>query len=133
MNETAKTALQLGGIDVFDDGTIIAGGMRFDAGRVGIRIDDRTQETSHVAPVGVILAVATFWIFLLGLLFLLVRETRLHGYVFVTIEDRYDGRIWVQPLVVNSYVQRFRVFGLFNYFQEIVAYETAKGANYVNS
>lgn len=133
MNETTKTTLQLGGINVFDDGTIQAGNMRFDANRVRIQLDDRTRESTHVAPIGVILAVATFWIFLLGLLFLLVRETRLAGYVFVTIEDRYDGRIWVQPLFIGSFAQRARVFYLFGYFQQIVAWETSKGVIGVNS
>lgn len=126
-----KPTLQIGGVEVYSDGTIIAGGMRFHSSRVRVRLDDDTRQSTHASTFGAVLAVLTFWVFLLGLLFLLLRETRISGYMFLTVEDKVDGRIWVQPLHIDTFAKQAKVIRLFSELQLTVA--RAQEVHHVNS
>jgi len=119
MNEK-QLLLRLGSIKAYADGTIEAGGMHFDAAYVRTTLDDRTSTRSHVAPIGVFFAIAFIWVFLLSLFFLLIRETRTSGVIFVTIEDRVDGRIWTESLIVGAGFQRTDILKRYAHLQKII-------------
>ncbi|WP_234659877.1 hypothetical protein [Agromyces marinus] len=52
---------------------------------VNVSTNDQTSTTTHTPAWAIVMVVLFIWFFLLSLLFLLARETRVQGYIAVTI------------------------------------------------
>lgn len=71
------------------------------------------------------LALVLVWFFLLSLLFLLVRETRLQGFVAVSVTTS-RGQSYVEQLPVSSAEARSDVFSRVTYLQNLIGQERAR-------
>jgi hypothetical protein len=62
------------------------------------------------------------WLFLLSLLFLLAKETRVSGHVAVVVRAR-NGQSYVEHVPVASAPQRNHVYGRVTYLQSLIGQE----------
>lgn len=86
---------------------------------------DQTSTTSRTPTWAVVLAVVLVWFFLLSLLFLLVHETAVQGYVAVTITTPL-GHAYVEQVPVANGQSRFDVFNRVAYLQNLIGQERAR-------
>jgi hypothetical protein len=81
--------------------------------------DDQVQEFTEIPPYAIVLAVIFFLVFLLGLLFLLIKEYRIEGVVQVTVEG--EGYRHATQVPVASYQGLIRVHHRVDYIRELAA------------
>lgn len=86
---------------------------------------DQTSTSTRTPTWAVVLAVVLVWFFLLSLLFLLVRETRLGGYIAVTVTT-FRGQSYVEQVPVSNGQGRFEVFNRVTYLQNLIGQERAR-------
>jgi hypothetical protein len=88
---------------------------------INVSAVDRTQVTTHTPAWAIVMVVIFIWFFLLSLLFLLARESRISGYVTVTIEA--NGQSFVENVRVETEMQRTDVFNRVIYLQTLIGQE----------
>ena len=76
---------------------------------------DQTHTTSKTPTWAIIAAVVTFWFALLGLLFLLVKESKTEGYILLTVDG--PGMRHVSQVPVFTAEQRTDVMQRAAYLQ----------------
>lgn len=86
---------------------------------VSITTQDQTQTTTHTPAWAIVMVVIFIWFFLLSLLFLLARETRVSGYVNVTVWAP-GGQSYVENVPVWDAAQRADVFNRVGYLQNLI-------------
>jgi len=86
---------------------------------------DQTSTTSRTPTWAVVLAIVLVWFFLLSLLFLLARETRVQGYVAVTITTG-RGHSYVEQVPVADDRSRLEVFNRVAYLQNLIGQARAR-------
>lgn len=92
---------------------------------VNIASVDQTSTSSRTPTWAVVLAITLVWFFLLSLLFLLAKETRLQGYIAVTVTTS-RGQSYVEQLPVANGKARFEVFNRVTYLQNLIGRERAR-------
>ncbi|QDP94874.1 hypothetical protein FOE78_02125 [Microlunatus elymi] len=83
---------------------------------------DQTSTTSRTPTWAIVLAVVLVWFFLLSLLFLLVRETRVQGFISVTVTT-IQGRSYTEQVPVIDPLGRADVFNRVTYLQSLIGQE----------
>jgi hypothetical protein len=92
---------------------------------VNIASVDQTSTTTKTPTWAVVLAITLVWFFLLSLLFLLAKETRLQGYIAVTVTTP-RGQSYVEQVPVANGKARFEVFSRVTYLQNLIGRERAR-------
>jgi len=92
---------------------------------VNVATIDQTQTYTKTATWAIVLAIVLVWFFLLSLLFLLVRETRIQGYIAVSVTTRW-GHSYVEQVPVINGQGRADVFGRATYLQSLIGQERAR-------
>ncbi|MGW9630227.1 hypothetical protein ACWGST_05950 [Agromyces sp. NPDC055520] len=92
---------------------------------VNITTQDQTQATTHTPAWAIVMVVIFIWFFLLSLLFLLARETRISGYVNVTVWGP-GGQVYTENVPVWDAMQRADVFNRVVYLQQLSGAERAR-------
>ena len=88
---------------------------------VNVATNDQTSTTTHTPTWAIVMVVIFIWFFLLSLLFLLARETRVQGYITVTIYG--DGRSYVENVPVWNPMQRADIFNRTAFLQSLIGQE----------
>lgn len=88
-------------------------------GEVNVSATDQTHVTTHTPTWAIVLCLIFVWFFLLSLLFLLAKETRVSGFVTVGVAAR-NGQAHVENIPVMNDVQRADVFHRVGYLQSLV-------------
>ena len=89
---------------------------------VNVSTADQTQVTTHTPAWAIVMVVVFIWFFLLSLLFLLARESRISGYITVTVWGT-DGQSYVENIPVANAAQRLDVFNRVTYLQSLIGQE----------
>ena len=89
---------------------------------VNVSTADQTQVTTHTPTWAIVMVVVFIWFFLLSLLFLLARESRISGYITVTVWGT-DGQSYVENIPVANAAQRLDVFNRVTYLQSLIGQE----------
>jgi hypothetical protein len=82
-------------------------------------VTDQVDEVSEIPPYAIVLAVIFFMVFLLGLLFLLIKERTVQGVVEVSVDG--DGYHHVTHVPVASYVGVRSVHKRVSYIRHLAA------------
>jgi hypothetical protein len=88
---------------------------------VNISTTDQTSTTTHTPAWAIVMVVIFIWFFLLSLLFLLARESRVTGYVTVTIHA--GAQSYVENVPVWNAAQRADVLNRVTYLQGLIGQE----------
>ena len=86
---------------------------------------DQTTTTTHTPVWAIVMVVIFIWFFLLSLLFLLARESRVTGYVNVTVWGP-GGQSYSENVPVWDAAQRADVFNRVGYLQNLIGRERAR-------
>lgn len=86
--------------------------------QVNVTTADQTSTTTHTPAWAIVMTVLFIWFFLLSLLFLLARETRVMGYVAIHIQS--GARSYTEQVPVNSAQQRADVLNRVVYLQSLI-------------
>jgi hypothetical protein len=89
---------------------------------VNVGTTDQTATTTHTPAWAIVMVVLFIWFFLLSLLFLLARETRIQGFVAVTVYGP-NGQSYIEHLPVWSAEARADVFNRVTYLQGLIGLE----------
>jgi hypothetical protein len=89
---------------------------------VNVSTADQTQVTTHTPVWAIVMVVIFIWFFLLSLLFLLARESRISGFITVTVWGP-GGQSYVENIPVFNQAQRADVFNRVTYLQGLVGHE----------
>lgn len=92
---------------------------------VNVTAHDQTATTTHTPAWAIIMVIVFIWFFLLSLLFLLARERRVQGSVFVAVHAA-NGQSYTENIPVNSAEQRQDVFNRIGYLQSLIGQERAR-------
>ncbi|WP_188896419.1 hypothetical protein [Microlunatus endophyticus] len=92
---------------------------------VNIASVDQTSMSTRTPTWAVVLAIALVWFFLLSLLFLLAKESRLQGYIAVTVTTP-RGQSYVEQVPVANGKARYEVFNRVSYLQNLIGRERAR-------
>ena len=88
---------------------------------VNVATADQTATTTHTPAWAIVMVVIFIWFFLLSLLFLLARETRVTGFVTVTIHA--GGQSFVENVPIWNAMQRVDVLNRVTYLQGLIGQE----------
>ncbi|KRE22862.1 hypothetical protein [Agromyces sp. Soil535] len=88
---------------------------------VNVTTSDQTSTTTHTPTWAIVMVVIFIWFFLLSLLFLLARETRVQGFVAVTIFA--GGFSYVENVPVWNAAQRADVLNRAAFLQGLIGQE----------
>lgn len=88
---------------------------------VNVSTTDQTQVTTHTPAWAIVMVVLFIWFFLLSLLFLLARESRVQGFVSVTVFA--GGQSYVENVPVWNAAQRYDVFNRVAFLQQLIGQE----------
>lgn len=91
------------------------------AADVNVTTQDQTATTTHTPAWAIVMVVIFIWFFLLSLLFLLARETRVQGFVTVTVYA--GGQSYVENVPIWNAAQRADVFNRASYLQGLIGQE----------
>lgn len=91
---------------------------------VNVTTNDQTQVTTHTPVWAIVMVVLFIWFFLLSLLFLLARESRVQGFISVTVF--VDGRSYVENVPVWDAAQRADVYNRVAYLQALIGQERVR-------
>ena len=72
----------------------------------------------------IVMVVIFIWFFLLSLLFLLARESRVQGFISVTVYA--GGQAYVENVPVWNEAQRYEVFNRVAYLQGLIGQERVR-------
>lgn len=89
---------------------------------VNVTTQDQTQATTHTPTWAIVMVIVFIWFFLLSLLFLLARESRVTGFVNVTVWGP-NGQSHVENVPVYDAIQRADVFNRVAYLQNLIGQE----------
>lgn len=89
---------------------------------VDVATADQTHVTTHTPAWAIVLVVLFVWVFLLSLLFLLAKETRVSGHVAVMVRAR-NGQSYVENVPVHSAQHRGDVYNRVTYLQSLIGQE----------
>lgn len=92
---------------------------------VNVASADQTSTTTRTPTWAIVLVVVLIWFFLLSLLFLLIRETRIQGYISVTVTHS-SGQSYFEQIPITSEVARSDVFGRLMYLQSLIGGERSR-------
>ena len=87
---------------------------------VNVTSADQTGVTTRIPAWAIVLVVLFIWFFFLSLLFLLARETRVAGFVSVTVQ--WGGKAYAEQIPVQSDWQRHDVLNRVNYLQSVIGH-----------
>jgi len=79
---------------------------------------DQTTTTTHTPAWAIVMVVVFIWFFLLSLLFLLAKETRVSGYVAVHVQA--GGQSFTEQVPVWNAQQRADVLNRVAYLQQLI-------------
>ena len=79
---------------------------------------DQTSTTTHTPAWAIVLVIVFIWSFFLSLLFLLAKETRVVGYVAITLQS--GEQAYTEHVPVNSAAQGAEVFNRVAYLQSLI-------------
>jgi hypothetical protein len=88
------------------------------AADVNVTTVDQTATTTHTPTWAIVMVVIFIWFFLLSLLFLLARETRVSGYVAIHIQA--NGQSYTEQVPVADAFQRADVLNRVTYLQSVI-------------
>ncbi|MDQ0241458.1 hypothetical protein [Arthrobacter bambusae] len=86
--------------------------------QVNVTTTDQTSTTTHTPAWAIVMVILFIWFFLLSLLFLLARETRISGFVAVHIQA--GNYSYTEQVPVYSAVQRADVLNRALYVQSLI-------------
>jgi hypothetical protein len=86
--------------------------------QVNVTTTDQTSTTTHTPAWAIVMVILFIWFFLLSLLFLLARETRISGFVAVHIQA--GGYSYTEQVQVYSAVQRADVLNRVLFVQSLI-------------
>jgi hypothetical protein len=86
--------------------------------QVNVTTTDQTSTTTHTPAWAIVMVILFIWFFLLSLLFLLARETRISGFMAVHIQA--GGYSYTEQVPVYSSVQRTDVLNRVLYVQSLI-------------
>ena len=101
---------------------VVTPGGTWPIAEVNVSTADQTQVTTHTPAWAIVMVVLFIWFFLLSLLFLLARESRIAGYITVTVWGP-GGQSYVENIPVADEVQRMDVFNRVTYLQSLIGAE----------
>src|ERR1700712_6030112 len=85
---------------------------------VNVTSHDQTATTTHTPAWAIVMVILFIWFFLLSLLFLFARETRVSGYIAVHIQS--GGQSFTEQIPVNDAHQRADVLQRVAYLQGLI-------------
>ena len=91
---------------------------------VNVATTDQTSTTTHTPTWAIVMVVIFIWFFLLSLLFLLARESRVQGFISVTVYA--GGQAYVENVPVWNEAQRYEVFNRVAYLQGLIGQERVR-------
>lgn len=91
---------------------------------VNVTTNDQTHITTHTPTWAIVMVVIFIWFFLLSLLFLLARESRVQGFISVTVYA--GGQAYVENVPVWNEAQRYEVFNRVAYLQGLIGQERVR-------
>ncbi|MFT4028966.1 MAG: hypothetical protein QM675_03745 [Protaetiibacter sp.] len=86
---------------------------------VNVSSTDQTATTTHTPAWAIILVILFIWFFLLSLLFLLARETRVSGFVSIHVVAA-NGQSYSEQVPVFSAGQRLDIVNRVTYLQGLI-------------
>lgn len=110
--------VSIGNIHATADHVVTPGGT-WRAADVNVVTYDQTQTTTGTPAWAIVMLVIFIWFFLLSLLFLLAKETRVSGFVTVTVTAP-GGQQYSEHLPIHNELQRADVFQRTNYLQGLI-------------
>jgi hypothetical protein len=87
--------------------------------KIYVTTEDRTATTTHTPGWAIVMVILFIWFFLLSLLFLLARETRVTGYINVAIWGP-EGQSYTENVPVGNATGRADVFNRVGYLQGLI-------------
>jgi hypothetical protein len=86
--------------------------------QTNVTTSDQTATTTHTPAWAVVLTIIFIWLFLLSLLFLLARQTRVSGYMAVHVQS--GGYSYTEQVPVYSAAQKTDVFNRVLFVQSLI-------------
>lgn len=99
----------------------------WDAASVSVTTQNQTATTTHTPAWAIVMVIVFIWFFLLSLLFLLARETRITGYINVTVWGP-GGQNYTENVPIVDAAQRADVFARVAYLQGVIGNRRAQTA-----
>lgn len=97
------------------------------ANSVKVTTQDQTATLVHTPAWAIVMVVVFIWVFFLSLFFLLARETRVSGYVNVTIWGP-AGQSYTENVEIWSSEHRSDVFQRVTYLQGLIGHQRTRNA-----
>lgn len=119
--QPAHFLISLGNIHATQHHAVTPGGT-WPIAEVNVSTADQTQVTTHTPAWAIVMVVVFIWFFLLSLLFLLARESRISGFITVTVWGP-GGQSYVENIPVFDEAQRADVFNRVTYLQSLIGQE----------
>ncbi|MCC9068500.1 hypothetical protein [Arthrobacter cryoconiti] len=113
----AQPLMSLGNVHVTEKQVMTPAGT-WPLAQVNVTSIDQTSTTTHTPGWAIVLVIVFIWFFLLSLLFLLARETRVQGYVAVHIQA--GPQSYTEQIPVRNAYQRAEVFNRVAYLQRLI-------------
>lgn len=85
---------------------------------INVTSHDQTSTTTHTPAWAVVMTIVFIWFFLLSLLFLLAKETRVSGYIAVTIQS--GTQVYTEQVPVWNAAQRADALNRVGYLQSLI-------------
>lgn len=86
--------------------------------QINVTSTDQTSTTTHTPAWAIVMTILFIWFFLLSLLFLLARQTRVSGYIAIYIQA--GSQSYTEQVPVYSAVQRADVLNRVTYLQGLI-------------
>jgi hypothetical protein len=118
-HELDQLVVEVGDIAVSPQWVYLPGGGQYPLRNSMWELTDQVQEVTEIPPYAVVLAVIFFAVFMLGLLFLLIKEYRVQGVVQVVAEG--EGFVHVTQVPVASQQGVNRVHHRVDYIRGLAA------------
>ncbi|UOQ88041.1 hypothetical protein MUN74_12135 [Agromyces endophyticus] len=106
---------------------LVTPGGNWPLAEVNVSTNDQTQVTTHTPAWAIVMVVLFIWFFLLSLLFLLARESRVQGFISITVQA--NGQAYVENVPVWSAQDRAEVYNRVAYLQGLIGQERARTAS----
>lgn len=102
----------------FTDQYVITPAGTWPLAQTNVTTSDQTATTTHTPAWAIILTIVFIWFFLLSLLFLLARQTRVSGYMAVHVQSA--GYSYTEQVPVYSAPQKTEVFNRVLFVQSLI-------------
>lgn len=116
--------VSIGNVHVTDQAVVSPAGA-WPLAQVNVTTTDQTSTTTHTPAWAIVMVVLFIWFFLLSLLFLFAKETRVSGFVAVHIQS--GGYSYTEQVPVHSAAERAEILRRALYVQGLIGRARSMG------